>query len=88
MNQTVPFPDQQRVPASPGEPDEHPRDGWLRRKHRIGRSQLRRFCDRDWRFACHGVVFKGAVIVPLIRYRYRGANIATPWTPRLTTVSG
>ena len=62
--------------------------GWLRRKHRIGRSQLRRFCDRDWRFACHGVVFKGAASVPVIRYRYRGANIATPWTPRLTTVIG
>ncbi|MGH3970166.1 MAG: group II intron reverse transcriptase/maturase, partial [Mycobacterium sp.] len=23
--------------------------GWLRRKHRIGRSGLRRFCDRGWR---------------------------------------
>jgi RNA-directed DNA polymerase len=62
--------------------------GWLRRKHRIGRSQLRRFCDRDWRFACRGVVFRGAASVQVIRYRYRGANIATPWTPRLTTVSG
>lgn len=29
--QTVPFPDQQRVPASAGEPEEHPRDGQRRR---------------------------------------------------------
>jgi RNA-directed DNA polymerase len=62
--------------------------GWLRRKHRIWRSQLRRFCDRGWRFSSHGVVFKGAASVQVTRYRYRGANIATPWTPRLTTVSG
>lgn len=62
--------------------------GWLRRKHRIGRSQLRRFCDRAWRFAGHGVVFKGAASVQVTRYRYRGANIATPWTPKPTTVSG
>ena len=62
--------------------------GWLRRKHRSGRSQLRRFCDRGWRFACRGVVFTGASSVRVVRYRYRGADIATPWTPRPTTVSG
>jgi len=62
--------------------------GWLRRKHRIGRSQLRRFCDRGWRFACRGVVFTGASSVRVVRYRYRGADIATPWTPRPTTVGG
>jgi len=49
--------------------------GWLRRKHRIGRSQLRRFCDRDWRFACHGIAFKGAasvqVTLPLPRSEHR-----------------
>jgi RNA-directed DNA polymerase len=56
--------------------------GWLRRKHGIGRSQLRRFCDRGWRFASNGVVFTGASSVKVTRYRYRGAGIATPWTPR------
>jgi RNA-directed DNA polymerase len=56
--------------------------GWLRRKHGIGRSQLRRFCDRGWRFASNGVVFTGASSVTVTRYRYRGAGIPTPWTPR------
>jgi RNA-directed DNA polymerase len=56
--------------------------GWLRRKHGIGRSQLRRFCDRGWRFASNGVVLTGASSVKVTRYRYRGADIPTPWTPR------
>ncbi|EWT03750.1 DNA polymerase, partial [Intrasporangium chromatireducens Q5-1] len=58
--------------------------GWLRRKHRIGRKQLRRFCDRGWRFASNGVAFTGASSVKVSRYRYRGSNIATPWTPSTT----
>jgi RNA-directed DNA polymerase len=54
--------------------------GWLRRKHRIPRSQLRRFCDRGWRFASNEVVFTGASSVTVTRYRYRGSRIPTPWT--------
>jgi RNA-directed DNA polymerase len=62
--------------------------GWIRRKHRItSRRQLRdQFCDRGWRFAHNGVVFTGAASVAVTRYRYRGANIPTPWT--LTAPSG
>ena len=41
----------------------------------------RRFCDAGWRFACNGVVFTGASSVKVTRYRYRGGNIPTPWTP-------
>ena len=41
----------------------------------------RRFCDIGWRFACNGVVFTGASSVTVTRYRYRGSNIPTPWTP-------
>jgi RNA-directed DNA polymerase len=56
--------------------------GWIRRKHKIGWRQLRRrFCDRGWRIAHNGVVFTGASSVAVTRYRYRGANIPTPWTP-------
>lgn len=62
--------------------------GWLRRKHRIGRSQLRRFCDRGWRFASHGVVFTGASSVAVTRYRYRGAGIPTPWTRTAAALAG
>lgn len=56
---------------------------WISRKHRLGsRKQLRRrFCDRGWRIAHNGVVFTGAASVKVTRYRYRGANIPTPWTP-------
>jgi RNA-directed DNA polymerase len=59
---------------------------WIRAKHR-GRHRLgmkemrRRFCDQGWRFAHNGVVFTGASSVAVTRYRYRGNNIATPWTP-------
>jgi RNA-directed DNA polymerase len=57
--------------------------GWIRRKHHLtSRKQLRRrFCGRGWRIAHNGVVFTGASSVTVTRYRYRGANIPTPWTP-------
>ena len=59
---------------------------WIRAKyegkHRLGMTELRRrFCDQGWRFACNGVVFTGASSVAVTRYRYRGSNIPTPWTP-------
>lgn len=59
---------------------------WIRAKYK-GRTGLsmkqmrRRFCDAGWRFACNGVVFTGASSVKVTRYRYRGGNIPTPWTP-------
>ena len=66
---------------------------WIRRKyegkHRLGMKELRRrFCDKGWRFACNGVVFTGASSVKVTRYRYRGSNIATPWTPAPAASSG
>jgi RNA-directed DNA polymerase len=56
---------------------------WLQRKHgRLNGKQIRRrFCDRGWRYAHHGVIFTGASSVAVTRYRYRGAQIPTPWTP-------
>ena len=59
---------------------------WTRAKH-AGRTGLsmkelrRRFCDTGWRFAHNGVVFTGASSVAVTRYRHRGSNIPTPWTP-------
>jgi RNA-directed DNA polymerase len=59
---------------------------WIRRKYQ-GRHRLtskairRRFCDLGWRFVHNGAVFTGAASVKVIRYRYRGNKIATPWTP-------
>jgi RNA-directed DNA polymerase len=60
---------------------------WIRAKyagkHRLGMKDLRaRFCDHGWRFAHKGVVFTGASSVAVIRYRYRGSKIPTPWTPK------
>lgn len=56
---------------------------WLRKKHRIGWPELRRrYClPGTWRLAVDGNRFKGAASVPIIRYRYRGYQIPTPWTP-------
>jgi RNA-directed DNA polymerase len=59
---------------------------WIRAKyagrHRLGMKELRRrFCDQGWRFAHNGAVFTGASSVTVKRYRYRGSNIPTPWTP-------
>jgi len=59
---------------------------WIRRKYsgktRLGMPQFRsRFCDQGWRIAHNGVAFTGASSVSVIRYRYRGSTIATPWTP-------
>ncbi|MEU1569545.1 group II intron maturase-specific domain-containing protein, partial [Streptomyces mirabilis] len=60
---------------------------WTRAKYagktRLSMKELRRrFCDQGWRFAHNGVVFSGAASVEVTRYRYRGRNIPTPWTPR------
>jgi len=60
---------------------------WIRAKyagkHRLGMQEMRRrFCDKGWRFAHNGVVFTGASSVAVTRYRYRGRNIPTPWTPK------
>jgi RNA-directed DNA polymerase len=60
---------------------------WIRAKYQgksgLGMAEMRRrFCDVGWRFACNGVKFTGASSVPVSRYRYRGSNIPTPWTPK------
>ena len=60
---------------------------WTRRKyegrHRLGMPEMkRRFCGPGWRFAQGKVVFTGASSVTVTRYRYRGSNIPTPWTPK------
>ena len=65
---------------------------WIRRKYagkaRLGMTEFRRrFCDRGWRIAHQGVAFTGASSVKVERYRYRGGNIATPWTPKPAAVS-
>ena len=59
---------------------------WTRRKYegrnRLGMPEMkRRFCGQGWRFAQGKVVFTGASSVTVKRYRYRGSNIPTPWTP-------
>ena len=56
---------------------------WLRKKHRIGWPELRRrFClPGTWRLAHDGERFRGAATVTVVRYRYRGYRIPTPWTP-------
>ncbi len=59
---------------------------WLRQKHRIGwPERRRRFClPGTWRLVHDGKRFRGAASVTVIRYRYRGYRIPTPWTPSTT----
>jgi len=62
---------------------------WLRKKHRIGWPELRRrYClPGTWRLTHNGVRFRGAASVTVNRYRYRGYQIPTPWTPTTATSS-
>ena len=66
---------------------------WIRAKY-AGKTGLsmkelrRRFCDQGWRFAHNGAVFTGAASVTVTRYRYRGSNIPTPWTPKPAATPG
>ena len=58
---------------------------WLRRKYDggsgLGMPELRRrFCvPGTWKLAHNGVVLTGAATVPIVRYRYRGTRIPTPY---------
>jgi RNA-directed DNA polymerase len=58
---------------------------WLRRKYQgrtgLGMPELRRrFCvPGTWKFAHNGVIFTGASTVPVVRYRYRGTRIPSPY---------
>ena len=63
---------------------------WLRQKHRIGWSELRRrFClTGTWRLAHDGERFRGAATVTVTRYRYRGYRILTPWNANMTRLPG
>ena len=63
---------------------------WIRRKHnRISWKELRRrFCTRGWRIAYNGVEFTGAASVSVTRYRFRGYDIRTPWTPTAAALAG
>jgi RNA-directed DNA polymerase len=56
--------------------------GKYKGKHPIRMKEIRRrFCSTGWRLAWHGVEFTGASSIAVTRYRYRGRNIPTPWTP-------
>jgi len=64
---------------------------WLRHKHQgrasIGIKELkRRYClPGTWIFAANGTRLTGTSTVRITRYRYRGAEIPTPWAPRPAT---
>jgi RNA-directed DNA polymerase len=56
--------------------------GKYKGKHPVRMKEIRRrFCSTGWRLAWQGVEFTGASSIPVTRYRYRGSNIPTPWTP-------
>jgi RNA-directed DNA polymerase len=61
---------------------------WLRRKYAgqsgLSKTEMRRqFCrPGTWIFAVGRVRYEGAGAVGIKRYRYRGTQIPTPWTPQ------
>ena len=55
---------------------------WFRKRHlRIGSRTLVRRLLPDWQFAYGRVSLFKPQAVSIIRYRYRGARIPTPWAP-------
>jgi RNA-directed DNA polymerase len=59
---------------------------WIRRKHNhiSMKHAIHRFCN-GWKPAHNGATYRGASSVTVTRYRYRGSNIPTPWTPTPAT---
>jgi RNA-directed DNA polymerase len=59
---------------------------WTRRKHhRISMKQaIHRFCTAG-KPSHHGATYHGASSIAVVRYRYRGNRIPTPWTPKPAT---
>jgi hypothetical protein len=55
--------------------------GWREAESAVVGASDDHVADTGWRFASEGVVFTGASSVKVIRYRYRGSIIRTPWTP-------
>jgi RNA-directed DNA polymerase len=55
--------------------------GWIRRKHRRANWKFlrRRYFGNRWHLADGGVTLFDTRKVPVIRYRYRGKKIPTPW---------
>lgn len=55
--------------------------GWLKKRHpKLNMHTLVRRHLPGWRVAAAGIEFYRAWKVPIIRYRYRGTRIPTPWT--------
>ncbi|WP_344908499.1 group II intron reverse transcriptase/maturase [Actinomadura meridiana] len=59
---------------------------WLRRKHKglTWKELRRRFCQDRWNVSWLGITLYEPAKVKVSRYRYRGANIPTPWVHRYT----
>ncbi|MCA8917268.1 MAG: group II intron reverse transcriptase/maturase [Gammaproteobacteria bacterium] len=56
---------------------------WLYKRHNcIGKKELVRRVMPNWQLASGRVTLFKPQAVSIIRYRYRGARIATPWAPR------
>ncbi|MDR2382217.1 MAG: hypothetical protein LBE08_13830, partial [Bifidobacteriaceae bacterium] len=55
---------------------------WLRKKHRKSNwaTLRRRYLANGWWPEHDGIVLFDCRAVPITRYRYRGGQIANPWT--------
>lgn len=62
---------------------------WLCSKHpRCPRKELVRRYYHNWRPVEDEVTLYNPATVAIIRYRYRGADIPSPWTAKTATVNG
>jgi RNA-directed DNA polymerase len=59
---------------------------WIRKRHNgLGWKATRRRFMNGWKIVADGIVFTGASPVPIVRYRYRGEKIPTPWAASVVT---
>ena len=63
---------------------------WLRRKnrHATWKQLRRRYLGNGWWPTLDGVTLFNPATVPIIRYRYRGARIPSPWDGWMTGTAG
>ncbi|MFY1674020.1 group II intron reverse transcriptase/maturase [Plantactinospora sp. WMMB334] len=58
---------------------------WIRkRRNGLGWKATRRRFMQGWKIVADGITFTGASPVAIVRYRYRGEKIPTPWTASAT----
>jgi len=60
--------------------------GWLRQRHLgLNWTAIRRRFLHGWEIVCDGITLYNPATAAIIRYRYRGTRIPSPWSPTADT---